>query len=497
MTLVSLGRRAARGTLVTLAGQVGKFSIQALGIVVISRIIAPGEFGMYVMIASVAGLAAVVGDFGLSYAAIQVKSLNNAERSNLFWLNVVLGLTGTLCFLALSPMLASFYGSENLTPIAAVMSVVFLFNGLTVQHRAELTRRMRFLSLTAADISSQLAGLACAIALALGGWGIWALVCQQLVSLGMVLVFSWFMAGWMPGLPNFRVGLGRFLRFGGHTFGGSLINYISSNADNVVLGRYASAADVGIYGRMYQLFSLPMQQLAAPLTRVALPILASLNEAPERYLAFLKRAQLCLAYVFVFTFTVLAVAAPGVVKLVLGDGWEGGTAVLQMLAIGGIFQGLGYVYYWIFLSRARMDIQFRLGLVSRAIMVGAIVLCGPLGMYWVAAAAAGGLALNWTIYTIWGVPRADVDIRALLVVAIRPALVFIPFATVGVLYGAQMETMLGPILFTASAVGSAVVYLLVIASIATPVRRDCLTIFRTAALAIRRSPSLSDQGLKG
>lgn len=448
------------------------------------------------MIASVAGLAAVVGDFGLSYAAIQAKTLNSAERANLFWLNVTLGTVGTLVFFGFSPMLAKFYGSEALEPIAAVMSSVFLLNGLTVQHRAELTRRMRFASLTIADVTSQLAGLGCAIVLALGGWGIWALVCQQLMSLGIVLVYSWAVAGWMPGLPNFRVGLGRFLRFGGHTFGGSLINYVSSNADNVVLGKFSSAADVGIYGRMYQLFSLPMQQLAAPLTRVALPILSTLTDAPDRYLAFLKRAQLCLAYAFVFTFSVLAVAAPGVVELVLGEGWESGTPVLQMLALGGIFQGLGYVYYWIFLSKARMDIQFRLGLISRSLMVAAIVLCGPFGMYWVAAAAAGGLALNWLVYTIWGVPRTDVDVRALLVVAIRPALVFLPFTASGVYFGVQVEALMGPVWFTAAVFGSAIAYLLIVLIIFSAVRRDCSTIIRTAALAIRRSPSLSDEGHK-
>ena len=74
-----------------MGGQVGKFAVQAAGLVVLGRILTPPVFGQYSMIIAVVGVAAVLGDFGLSLAAVRAPTLTPAQSSVLFWINVLAG----------------------------------------------------------------------------------------------------------------------------------------------------------------------------------------------------------------------------------------------------------------------------------------------------------------------------------------------------------------------------------------------------------------------
>lgn len=484
---LGLGTAAAKGIAVTLVGQMAKFVIQSTSIIILARLIAPDEFGLFVMVASISGLAAVIGDFGLSAASIQAKQITQKEKTNLFWINSGLGLVAGTVFFYLAPLVAQFYGREEILTIAQVMCSIFIISGLSVQHKAELSRRMKFTQLTVIEVLSQVVGLAAALFLALLGFGVWALVAQQIAALLIVTLLSWIFSGWLPGLPSRRTSVRSYIYFGANTMGGALTNYASSNIDSVMLGRYAGAETVGIYGRMFQLFSLPLQQLATPLTRVALPILSSIQDEQERYTRFMNRALGCLSYVFLGGFTAIIIIAPYLIPVVLGSQWTPGVPVIQILSIGGIFQGLGYIYYWGFLSRAKTNVMFRLSLVSRSLMVGLIVVAAPHGILMVASAVSLGLLINWAINTTWGVPAISVSRRSLLSQVWRPAAVFVPFGAAGYLFVSNgMLNSYHPVLCIVIALSVQIVYVFVLVLIIKPVRRDITSMVSLVKMALIR-----------
>lgn len=419
----SLAGDAARGALTTLGAQWVRFAIQMASLALLARLLLPSDYGVISMVTALVGLATLIGDFGLSLATIQAKRLTAGQRNNLFWINASLGvLVGVVVFLLGWPI-AGFFGRPELVHVTQAFSIVFLLSAVTAQFRAEATRRLRFAWMAATDISAQFLALLVGVAAALGGFGYWALVLQQLTAAVVTLVMLIIASGWLPGLPRRGEPMSALLKFGGNTFGVQLINYVSGNIDNVLIGRFWGASSLGFYDRAYQLFRLPLAQVAGPMTRVALPVLSRLQEH-EAYDRYLQRAQLVLTYVMGGVFFIALVLAEPIIAIMLGPGWDQSVVLFRILALGGVFQTLGHAYYWAFLSKGKTGVQLRFSIIGRSIMVALIcvgVIWGPVG---VAIATVVGLFVNWLLLTIFAVPKTGIDLRGLLLAALRPLVAF-------------------------------------------------------------------------
>src|SRR5688572_8164563 len=106
----ALGRSAARGGVVTMAGQGVRALLQAASIVVLAPLLGPADYGYVAMIGAVVGAATILQDFGLSRAAVQAPSITRGQRDNLFWLNLACGTAAAAVVVAGAPALATFYG---------------------------------------------------------------------------------------------------------------------------------------------------------------------------------------------------------------------------------------------------------------------------------------------------------------------------------------------------------------------------------------------------
>jgi O-antigen/teichoic acid export membrane protein len=480
---VTIAGDAARGAAATLGGQWVRFVLQLGALAVLARILAPGDYGVVSMVLAIAGVATLLGDFGLSMASIQSSEATRAQRSNLLWINVLLGLAlGGIVFLLAVPI-AAFYGRDELVPVCQALSAVFVINSVTAQFKAEVSRRFRFRWLAASDVLAQLVASIGAILLAVEGAGYWALVAQQLLLAATTLVVLVIGAGWLPGPPTRTSGMRSFLGFGANTVGVQLVNYISGNADSVLIGRVWGAGALGVYDRAYQIFRMPLQQIAAPMTRVAFPVLSRMKDSPD-FERYVQRAQLVLAYVMGGVFFAAAALADPIIEIVLGPGWDDSKTIFRILAIGGVFQALGFVYYWVFLAKALTGLQLRFSIVSRSMMVVFMavgVVWGPVG---VAVGSTAGLILNWVVLSFFAVPKAGIDVRALLRQAVRPLALGVSIVVVS-LPVLPLTAGLGPVvqLLVVGAVDVAVVALAVL--LLRAYRADARLLQRTI-LAIRR-----------
>ena len=203
-----LGRRAVRGAAVTSAGQGLRILIQLASVVIMARLLSPTDVGLFAMVMSVAGIAEVFRDFGLSQAAVQAPVLTVQQRNNLFWINSAMGAALAVAVFLSSWGIAALYGVEELAPLAQLASVTFLLNGLATQFRASLNRSLRFTALSTTDVIAALVGLGAGVVAALAGVGPWALVAQLLGAAFATLVLVAVFAGWLPGLPRRGVPMG-------------------------------------------------------------------------------------------------------------------------------------------------------------------------------------------------------------------------------------------------------------------------------------------------
>lgn len=424
---MSLASTAARGTSTTLLGQGLRFGTQTFTTLILSRILSPEDFGLFAIVVAIIGFGSLLADFGFSQASIQAKEVSESEQSNLFWINLAAGtISYGLLLLAAHP-LGTFYHSPRLAPLIAVSGVSFIIQAISAQHIARLTRALKFGGLAVADIVSQIVGGMGAITLGLLGAGVWTLVAQQLLIVISQLIIVLSIGKWWPSRPS-RIPMKRFMIFGLNTFGVQAMNYLTSNIDSLILGRTAGKTELGYYDRAYMAFKLPIQQVASPLTRVALPILSMNQENPSELERYLVRAQMAICYIVGSGFILSTALAQPLIAVVLGVTWLPSAPIFAILAIGGVFQCLGFVYYWTFLSTGLTGLQFRYSLITRVAMVALILIGVAWGIIGVAIAGTVGLFLNWLVLTLFPMRKTGVNVRLLTQSGMRPLLLHLSVA---------------------------------------------------------------------
>ncbi len=415
----TLERQAARGAFVTTGGQLVRLLVQTAGIVVLARLLTPEDYGLVAMVGVVVVLGEIFREFGLGAAAIQSPTLTRGQQDNLFWANTALGVLLFLLAQAAAVPISGFFDQPEIVEITRVLAFVFILNGAATQYRAHLTRHMRFFALTASELAAQFIGLGAGVAAALSGWGYWSLVAMQLSQALATWVFFIIASRWLPRWIDRSAEMSAFWRFGVQLLGSQLLSYGASNADTVVIGYRAGPVELGLYDRAYRLVMVPLAQMRAPTTTVALPLFSRLAGDRARYDRALLAGQLGIGYVMVPLVALLAGAHEPVVEVFLGDQWTEVAPILALLAIAGGLQLLSYVGYWVYISRALTKQLFYYSLISAGVRVLFIVVGSTWGSIGVAAGVALSAAVLWPTSLWWLSRRTEIPVRRIIGGALR------------------------------------------------------------------------------
>lgn len=379
-----LEKRSVRGGAVQSVAQAATTGVQIGATVVLARLLQPEDFGLIGMVVAVTGILERFKDMGLAKVTVQREDISHDQVSALFWINAAVsaGLLGVVA--ALSPLLGWFYQEPRLVEITILYSGTFLLGGLAVQHEAILRRRMRFKALAAVRLTGVLLAIGVAILAAIRGFGYWALVAQQLVTSAGIAIGLWTVCGWRPSKPAKVEGLGELLAFGGNLTGAGILNYLSANLDDVLIGRFYGPQALGFFRKAHSLLRLPLRQINTPVTSVATPLLSRLVGQPKRYRTAYRRILEKLMLVTMPLGAVMVACSDWLVFLMLGEQWFGVVPIFIVLSLGIFLKPIGNTIGWLFITQDRTDEMLRWEVVASALAIGSFTAGLPLGVLYVA-----------------------------------------------------------------------------------------------------------------
>ncbi|MBO0610924.1 lipopolysaccharide biosynthesis protein [Myceligenerans salitolerans] len=414
-----LGGRAARGGVIAISGQLARSMVNAGAIIVLARLLDPSAFGYVAMVVAVTGFGEVLREVGLSKAAVQAARLTTGQRDNLFWMSTGMGVLLSVAIFVAAPLVASFYEQPVLEEITRWIAVTFVLNGLGAQARASIQRDLRFATNAVIDIAGPALGLCVAVAMALHGASYWALVGQQLTIAVVVNVGLLLVAGWVPGFPRRGERMRELVGYGANLLGAQSLWYVSSNIDTILVGSRLGPAAAGMYNRVFQLMKLPITQLNNPAMRVALPVLSRLQEDKQRYREFLVRGQSVLLHLVIPVLALAGALAGPVIEIVLGPAWIPAVSTFTVLALAGLFQAAGFVANWIFMSTGRTRAQLQFALVTRPLMIVAVIVGSAWGMVGIAVGYAVSMIVFWPLSLWWAGRVSGIGVAVLFGNALR------------------------------------------------------------------------------
>jgi PST family polysaccharide transporter len=383
--------RAAVGALAwTVAGRIGQQAVVLVATAVLARLVAPEEFGLVAMAAVFTGFAAIFVDAGLSSALVHEPRLTEAHRRSAFTITVSAGLALGLLLAAAAPLIARFYGEPRLAGVVAVLALAFPLAGLASVPAALGQRTMSFRRLSMIELAGVLLGYAAAIVAAAAGLGVWSLVVLTLTQAVVRAVALWLTDDWRPRVGLDRAALGTLTRFGNPLVGASTVNYWMRNADNLLVGRFAGAVQLGYYTRAYALMLLPLTQVTWLAGRVMLPALTRIRDDVARMREAYLRATSLIGFVTLPAMTLLFVLAEPLVLVLLGPDWTSVVTLFRILCGVGVLQSVTSSSGWVLQALGRTDWMFRWSLVNGTITVTAFAI----GVHWGATGVAAAYAIR-------------------------------------------------------------------------------------------------------
>ena len=391
-----LTNRALGGMLWTFSGTGVQTLIQLLVVMALGRLLTPADFGVMGAAVVVIALSQIVSQVGVGPAIVQRLDLNPTHIRVAFTISGILGfILGAAVWLA-APALAAFYRIPAVEPVLRGLAVLFPIDGLNTVGESLLTRQLRFRLFVALDVGSYVLGYALVgVLLAWRGFGVWALVAANLSQVTLRTI-AMYVATRHPVRPSLDLKASRdLLGFGlGHSLA-QIGTVLSQQGDNLVVGRWLGPVALGIYGRAYGLMVMPGAVFGRIVNRVLFPVMAQVQDEPDRLAGAYERALAIVALVSLPVSAFLWVVAPEFIPALLGPKWTGVVLPFRLFTFSLLFR---------MSSRISDACTKAAGAVySRAILQGAyavlVVLGAIIGQRWgvggVAIAVSVAMCINW------------------------------------------------------------------------------------------------------
>ena len=242
---------------------------------------------------------------------------------------------------------------------------------------------MRFVTQAKIDVLSLAIGSGTGIVMALLGCRYWSLVGMAMAISIVGAAALWFAVPWVPGPPRRRSGVRSMLHFGGLATCNSFVVYLAWNAEKLLLGRFWGADALGLYGRAFQLVTLPVQQLNTAVTGVAFPALSRIQHDAKRLArSFLRGFSLLISATIPITIT-CALFAEEIVRVVLGAKWMEAAPIFRLLAPVAVVFAVANPFSWLVMSTGRIGRALSISTATTPLVILGIVLGlshGPKGV---------------------------------------------------------------------------------------------------------------------
>ena len=360
---------------------------------VLARLLLPEDYGQIALVVVFISLANVLVQSGLNSALIQKKVIDELDLSSVFYLSLFMSIILYFVLYITSPFIADFYRINELQTIIRVFSITIIISSFYSVQYAIVARNMQFkIFFLSTVVSSVVSGIV-GILLALKGYGVWALVFQNIINQIISNLILWFVIKWRPKLLfSIKRIIGLF-SYGWKLLLSSLLNTGYMEAQSLLIGKVYTTSSLGFFNRGQQFPSLIVTNIDGTIQSVLFPFLSSYQSDIET-VKFMVRRVIKTSSFLVFPMMIgLAIIAEPLVLLLLTEKWLPAVPFLQIFSLSYAFTPIHTANLQAINSLGRSDIFLKLELIKKTIAIFILVWSIRIGIY----AVALGSILNGII----------------------------------------------------------------------------------------------------
>ena len=340
--------------------------------IVLARILSPSDYGTIALVTVFTTILQVFVDSGLGNALIQKKDADNVDFSTVFYTNIIFCIIIYLIVFFCAPLIAKFYNNEQLIAITRVLGITILISGVKNVQQAYVSRKLIFKKFFFATLVGTIGAGILGIILAKNGYGVWALVAQQLFNLTVDTIILWITVKWRPQKVFSFKRLKELFSYGWKLLVSAILDTTYNNVRQLLIGKLYSSSDLAFYNKGKQLPELVVNNINTSIDSVLLPTMSKEQEHKEKVKAMTRRAIKTSVFIMSPLMMGLAFTSNNVIKILLTDKWLPTLPYLCIFCITFMFYPIHTANLNAIKAMGRSDLFLKLEIIKK--IMGIILL---------------------------------------------------------------------------------------------------------------------------
>ena len=390
MSDITLKKRTITALFWSFIDKFGQKVIFLISSVFLMRLLDTSDYGIMGSLLIFIAFSSLLIESGFGRALLNRKEIGALEYSTVFYFNFAVSLLLYVALFCSAPLIAKLFNEPLLVPVSRVLFLSLIFNGFSLIQMTIFTKASDFKTQTKANTISLFISTSVALIMAWQGFGVWALVAQNVIYAFIRSLLFWFFSTWRPEWLFSFAKLKVFFAFSNKLLASGTIGAVFNNIYPSIIAMFYPMQQVGFYTQAYKYQDTPFAVLSDTFRSVAMLILSEINDQTERLRRVVAKLIKSIAFLsFPIAFILILTAEPLFVTL-FGQKWLPSVPYFQILCIGGAVSPFTFILNELFIAKERADFFLSVEIVKRIILVALIIAFFKQGIT--------GLAVSWVVY---------------------------------------------------------------------------------------------------
>lgn len=303
--------------------------------IVLARILAPSDYGAIAMVMIFVTLANVIAEGGFSSALIQKKDADKLDFSTVFYFSIAFSIVLYVTLYFAAPYISLFYGEgyEILTPVLRVIGLQVIIYAANLVQQAYVSKKMMFQKFFWSTLIGTIVSAIIGLAMAYSGYGIWALVGQQLSMAITNIIVLYLVTRKLPGVMFSYERLKGLFNYGAKILGASLLVSLFLDLRSLIIGKLYSAKDLAFFDRGRQFPNLIVVNVNSSVGAVLFPKMSEQQDDNQKIKETCRMSIRFSSFVMMPLMMGLAACGEPLIRLLLTNKWIDCVPFLQLFCV--------------------------------------------------------------------------------------------------------------------------------------------------------------------
>ncbi|MBE6583901.1 MAG: lipopolysaccharide biosynthesis protein [Ruminococcaceae bacterium] len=352
--------------------------------IILARLLAPEVYGTIALVTVFTTIMQVFINSGLGTALVQKKDSDDVDFSTVFYFNMIMCLALYAIMFFTAPLISSFYEMPELTPVIRVLSLTLIISGLKNIQQSYVSKHLLFKKFFFSTLGGTMVSAAVGIYLAYMGYGVWALVWQNVTNELIGTIVLWFTVRWRPKNVFSFQRMESLFSFGWKLLLSALIDTLYNDIRTLIIGKKYSSEDLAFYNKGRQFPNLIVTNINYSIDSVLLPVLAQEQDDKARVKAMTRRAIKTSTYIMMPMMMGLAMCAEPLISLLLTEKWLPCVLYMRVFCFTYAFYPIHTANLNAIKAMGRSDLFLVLEIIKKAIGLTAVLISMWFGVEWMA-----------------------------------------------------------------------------------------------------------------